>query len=117
MRTRSQELAERAYSTVVLRKGERQKEYLSFSRSFPTLLHTCGLAQSVAYADAKGGAQTMLLEDLAKVLETDRQRLLEDARKASLGKYMRLNRDALAAAGWLKRYAEALLDDEKDSQQ
>ncbi len=42
------------------------------------------------------------------------EKLAEQARKESLSAYQKLTRDSLAAATWLKRYAEALLkgDDE-----
>ena len=33
-------------------------------------------------------------------------------RAADLGTYMQLSRTALEAAGWLKRYAEALLEND-----
>ena len=46
------------------------KEYVSFAKKFPALIHTCGLAQAVAFALAKGGQQGVYAEDLAAVLQT-----------------------------------------------
>ena len=57
LQTRSQRLAQAAYAQVSLQgtpdKGP-DKEYVSFAKKFPALIHTCGLAQAVAFALAKG---------------------------------------------------------------
>lgn len=109
--TRSQQLAEAAYRRIAA-KGEPSKEFVSFAKRFPALLHTCGLAQAVAFALAK--RETDYVEDLADVLRasghpelTNSEQLDHHARTQSLGGYLRLSRNALSAAGWLKRYAEA----------
>ena len=110
IRTRSQEYAERAYHQVDQRRGEGAKEYLTVARAFPTLLHTCGLAQALAFAAAKKGAHERVLRDLAAVLPwASVEELLRESRRCELFDYQRLSREARAAATWLKRYAEALL--------
>lgn len=112
-RTNGQKMAQRAYEKV---SGQVQslsfkefKEYLSFSREFPTLVHTCGLAQAVVFAQAKGHER--YLEDLVAVLQAsvypNLQNLLEESRERDVLAYFRLSRDVLLAADWLKRYAEA----------
>jgi CRISPR-associated protein Cmr5 len=111
MSTRSQKFAQAAY-TRIEKRGKPQKEYVSFAKRFPSLLHTCGLAQAVAFAMAK--REENYLNDMAAVLHAgDRPELSsaeilnEKARTATLAEYLRLSRDALEAAGWLKRYVEA----------
>jgi CRISPR-associated protein Cmr5 len=89
------------------------EKYASFARSFPSLVHSCGLAQAIAFARAKDHGQ--YLEDLAGVLkkighdETSSTEGLERAtRESPVPAYVRLSRNALQAAGWLKRYVEAV---------
>lgn len=119
MQTNSQRVAQKAYSTVddrlrPLNKEDREK-YTGFAREFPTLVHSCGLAQAVAFALAKGGHQEHYLNDLAAVLQaagysaiTSNDQLAETTRSAPVTTYLRLSRDALLAAVWLKRYVEAV---------
>jgi CRISPR-associated protein Cmr5 len=110
--THSQLWAQQAYERVSARKGrDGEADYLRFSKRFPSLIHTCGLAQALAFAEAKN--QDAVLSDLAEVLRTTAARLAEDSRNAKVPAYLRLSRDSLAAATWLKRYAEAILKDPK----
>ena len=113
--TRSQRLAQAAFAQIA-QYGKPGKEYASFAKKFPALIHTCGLAQAVAFAQAK--KEENYLADLAKVLSAagyseiaETQALGALAREAKLSAYMRLSRDALNAAGWLKRYVEAAMED------
>jgi CRISPR-associated protein Cmr5 len=114
--TRSQRLAQAAFPRIQSRmQGLREKafdEYRSFVKKFPALIHTCGLAQAVAFALAK--QENDYIEDLAEVLRdsghpeiTSAQTLHERARTQPLSGYLRLSRDAINAASWLKRYVEA----------
>lgn len=114
--TRSQKLARAAFAAVERRTGAGADRYLAFARQFPTLIHTCGLAQATAFALARGGEKLDLLTDLAVVLQQAREYTAADGRALhayAVGEpvwvYLRVTRDALLAAGWLKRYAEALL--------
>jgi CRISPR-associated protein Cmr5 len=112
--TTSQKMAREAYAQIVARRpGE---EYKSFARRFPSLVHTCGLAQAVAFAQAKGTdkPQQQYADDLAKVLTAaghgevqDAKRLGEQTHNLPVTQYLRLSRNASAAAEWLKRYVEA----------
>lgn len=126
---RSQRIARSAFERVERRARHdsgKPDEYLSFARSFPTMIHTSGLSQAVAFALAKGIKQAdkrHLIDDLCHVLhETDCGWQLEpgeitdgkalDCKARNEDKveaYMRLTRHALQAATWIKRYAEALL--------
>ncbi len=118
--TNSQKMAQTAYQRIQDRKTRQQKlanEFTSFARSFPSLIHACGLAQAVAFAEAKGTKSRQhreYLEDLAAVLSAvgysdaaTPDALACATRESSVLPYLRLSRDALAAAGWLKRYVEA----------
>jgi CRISPR-associated protein Cmr5 len=115
--TNSQKMAQAAYRAIDKRNP--QKEYVSFAREFPSLVHSCGLAQSVAFARARSKSkedhhQHQYIIDLAAVLKAaghpeiaSREHLEAATRDLQVGPYLRLCRDALLAATWLKRYAEA----------
>ena len=114
VKTRSQQMAELAFGRVQGReelKGKKRDEYVGFAKRFPSLVHTCGLAQAVAFAQAK--APDGYLDDLGKVMASEKNDVTSFAtaiRSAELLEYMRMSRTALDAASWLKRYAEALLE-------
>lgn len=130
---RSQRFAQAAFP---LAQGKND-EYASFARKFPALIHSCGLAQAVAFALAK--KQFEYAGGLAEVLQAlghakfDEQRpskeqlqswkgdpvilvsaasLDKRSRESQLSDYLRLSRDAIQAADWLKRYVEAVGGDE-----
>ncbi len=112
--TRSQKLARAAYERVAQKKLT--KEYVSFAKRFPALIHTCGLAQAVAFASAKDPCQYG--DDLSAVLKACGHDTIdgfsdldEKARSAELTHYIRLSRDALNAASWIKRYVEAAVEE------
>lgn len=119
VRTRSQSMAQEAYSRIADRNsGKPTKEYTTFAKKFPALIHTCGLAQAVAFALAK--KEIDYIGDLSAVLNASGQDDINDpssldnkSRTAELSSYLRLSRDALNAAGWLKRYAEAAGEDNR----
>lgn len=111
VQTNSQKMAQAAYQRIDKRNPDR--EFVSFARSFPSLVQACGLAQAVAFARVKHREQ--YLDDLAAVLnaaghsETASADSLERAtRENPVPAYVRLSRNALQAAGWLKRYVEAV---------
>lgn len=110
LRTREQRMAEVACRCVEKRTGKDAGDYLSFANSFPSLVHSCGLVQAVAFAKAKGKAE--ILEDISSVLGKPLDELTVQARSKPLAAYMLLSREVLAAAGWVKRYAQALLKEE-----
>ena len=124
MATKSQRLAQEAYARVEARRQRPEKyrkEYRSFAREFPTLVHQCGLAQAVAFAQSKKEQhQGDYVNDLASVLAkaghdnvTTVEALARQTRALPVPGYVRLSRDALDAAVWLKRYVEALFEDKK----
>jgi len=124
--TRSQSLAQAAYLQIALHTGNGTrkpvKEFVSTVKKFPALIHTCGLAQAVAFALAKKDDEYVgyLAEvlrasghsELTNAQSLDHQALDHQARTSSLSAYLRLSRDAISAASWLKRYVEAAAEDE-----
>jgi CRISPR-associated protein Cmr5 len=116
--TRSQKLSQEAFDRVAAH-GQPNKEYVSFAKKFPALIHTCGLAQAIAFARAKRGQQEVYAEDLATVLNagghaeiTSAEVLAKQTREQSMSGYLRLSRDAIDAAIWLKRYVESAAPEE-----
>lgn len=113
--TRSQRLAQAAFKQVSQRKIS--DKYTTTAKKFPALIHTCGLAQAVAFGMSKKEHHEYL-DDLASVLQslgypmTSRTDLNDNSRGARLNDYLRLSRDAINAASWLKRYVEAAAEDE-----
>ena len=105
MQTHEQKMAEAAFGCVEKRKKETDKfdEYCSFSSSFPTLIHSCGLAQALSFAKAK--EKDNYIEDLKVVLEAED--IIERSREAGVMEYIRISRRAISAASWIKRYAQA----------
>jgi len=109
--TRSQRLAQAAFAQIA-EHGKMDEEYVTFAKKFPALIHTCGLAQAVVFARAK--KKTGYIADLTNVLKaaghseiTGSEPLEHHARTQQLSRYLRLSRDAINAASWLKRYVEA----------
>lgn len=109
IRTKEQQMAQAAFERVQGRDSGFE-EYSSFALAFPALVHSCGLAQALAFAQAKG--RTDYLSDLENVLGEDVGEnrggdLCTRSRQAELMEYMRLSRRALAASSWIKRYCQA----------
>lgn len=111
VQTNSQKMAQAAYKQIEQRKLD--DKFAGFARSFPSLIHACGLAQAVAFAKVKDRQQ--YLNDLAAVLSAtghpeaaSADSLARATREHSVAAYVRLSRNALQAAGWLKRYVEAV---------
>lgn len=113
MQTRQQERAAAAYTRVNAMLGQaKQKDYGRLCLHLPALIHQCGLCQTVAFLQAKAKDKTesahfRVLEDLAGVMKT--LDLPKAARNGQLGEYLQLSREAMRAAEWMKRYAEAVL--------
>ncbi|MCS6864572.1 MAG: type III-B CRISPR module-associated protein Cmr5 [Gemmataceae bacterium] len=123
MDTLSQRMARAAFPAVKARREDGRcnfKEYTTFAKKFPSLIHTCGLAQAIAFAQAK--KEDDYLADLAAVLQgahAGATKTVEDlahrSRTETLSGYLRLSRNALLAAGWIKRYVEAFNEKEDAS--
>ena len=105
IRTKEQQMAQAAFKCVQDKdRSDGFEAYSSFALAFPALVHSCGLAQALAFAQAKGRAD--YLSDLENVLG-EGEGLCTRSREAELMEYMRLSRRALAASSWIKRYCQA----------
>ena len=123
LQLRSKRMAHSAYLRVASH-GRAADEYVTLAKKFPALVHSCGLAQAVSFALAKSAAsgtevniERQYLEDLTAVLagydyafESSSQ-LVAATQTDQLFAYLRVSRDVLAAAGWLKRYVETLIEE------
>jgi CRISPR-associated protein Cmr5 len=119
MRTRDQRRAEAAFKCVQAReRSEQQADYKRFAKRFPALILNAGLAQAVAFAEGKEKNQA-LLDDIASAIEDGRARsdYALEVRDCGIGRYQWLTRESLAVAGWIKRYAEALLRDPEEDEE
>lgn len=124
MASRESRRAEAAYVAVLNQKApgevtEPEAKYKRFAKRFPALVLQAGLMQALAFAQSK--APQGFLDGLAKVVEDpaalDGVTLADEARTAETVRYQWLTRESLAAASWLKRYAEALLRDSKSEKE
>ncbi len=116
MQTRDQILATAAFQRVEAilngKPPEYRKKYGSMAHTLPVLIRTAGLAQALAFVEARGDeAQRQLMDDLARTLTfTDGNALANQSRKAPLREYMILSQRAIAALLWFKRFAQSVLN-------
>jgi len=122
--TRQQERAQTAYKCISPRaKDSSSKEivsqedndkYSQLAKKFPSLVHNCGLAQALAFVQAKEKDQNVgkaYLSHLSRVMGLKEEDDLGTlSRNEDLIKYQRLTHEAIESATWLKRYSEALLE-------
>lgn len=115
IQTREQVRAQRAWTLIrkVQQEDRSQAAYKRFAKAFPALLQASGLCQALAFAQAKG--PRAYVSDLAEVIGTTAEELLESSRESNLTEYLRITREALSSADWLQRYADALLRDEDET--
>lgn len=106
-----------------------RKSYGTFALKLPALLKSAGLCQAVHFLDSRPESKPMakaLLGHLAGQLERvnpaiqGTPSMLDQIRKADLGSYLRLSREAVAIANWYSRLARSVLKvqpGEDDSQE
>lgn len=123
MQTRDQKLAGPIFeqvSEIAKRAEVERKKYGSMAHKLPVLIRTAGLAQALAFVEARGSEpQRLLLDHLAKIVLADNRtktELLKESRDASLEKYMLLTQNTLAALLWYKRFAQSVLGVEQGSE-
>lgn len=124
--TRQQERAQTAYKCISPRtidanknEAKRQKdneEYAQLAKKFPALVHNCGLAQALAFVQAKEKDENVgkaYLSHLSKVMDLKGDDDLGYlSRISNIREYQRLTREAIESASWLKRYSEAFLEND-----
>lgn len=118
MQTRDQKYAMDIYNRVKSVKETNPKDfcdsYGSMAHKLPILIRTAGLAQALAFVEAraegqKSGALKRLMSDLAETLHKSGT-LTEVARTSPLSEYMFLTQQTMAALLWYKRFAQSVLD-------
>lgn len=115
MQTRDQEYALDAYKNVSSVKEGHKKEigrkYGVMCHKLPILIHTAGLAQALAFVEArKAGKEAIyktFLDNLGHTVGEDG--LAAKARAAELNDYMRLTNHVMEALVWYKRFAQSIL--------
>ena len=106
LRTKEQKMAQAAFGCVSKIAKSEFDEYNSFALSFPSLVHSCGLAQALAFAQAK--QKQGYIKDLETVLEgIEQSGICKLSREADLTNYTRMSRHVLMASTWIKRYCQA----------
>lgn len=119
MQTRDQQLATAVYDRVANvkaahpdKKDSYRTEYGSMAHKLPVLIRTAGLAQALAFVQARGKEPHKdLLNHLAEVISAQNgETLANTSRTAPLHDYMRLTQHALAALLWFKRFAQSVLE-------
>ena len=115
MQTREQKFAVEVFKQVSEMKpgSDEAKSYGSMAHKLPILIRTAGLAQALAFVEARGkenGPTHRLLDDLALTVDKrDRKALLASARNAQLSEYMLLTQHVMDALLWYKRFAQSIL--------
>ena len=113
MRTIEQDRAKAAWDAV-RGVGSNQAQYLSLARSAPADIHNHGLAQTLAFWQAKRQPHHLALCGHVSAwtmgqLDLTHDRLLEwiTHRETTSDQYRRAITEALAYLVWIKRFAEA----------
>lgn len=114
MKIRTHDYARRAYPLVnSLINDELKSKYRTLALNFPTMIMQSGLAQAIGFLQAKNKAEhQQLLRHIESLLNIDHSSLHTQILQSNITHYQRLTRNALDASGWLKRYTQALLDNE-----
>jgi len=87
---------------------DERRKYGSLAHRLPVLVRTAGLAQALAFVEARGSqAGEKLLAHIAEVVQE--KELLKRSREAELEEYMDLTRKVLDALVWYKRFAQSVL--------
>ena len=117
MQTLSQRMAKHAYRSVDGVKAQGKAftdKYGTMAHKLPILIRQAGLAQALAFVEARGEvAHHQLLTHIAQALElpdiADGEALAAESREASLDSYILLTQRVLRALVWYKRFVESIL--------
>ncbi len=118
MHTNPQKFAQIAFRQIDEIKDKDKSyrdKYGTMSHKLPLLIRTAGLAQALAFVQAKKeSAYGDLLNHLAEAIEwpdiTSGDKLAEKSRGGHLDDYILLTRRVTAALIWYKRFSESILD-------
>ena len=114
MTTRQQQYASSAHQRVTalqVRDSSFKTRYGSIAHRLPVLIRSAGLAQALAYVDARGKDEgQQLLDDMATVVGVaNRSALISQSRTLVLLEYMYLTDQCLDTLPWFKRFAQTIL--------
>ena len=120
--TKEQQRAKAAWESIAAVRGKGfNSEYSSTAKNFPMMTLTNGLGQALAFLRAKGKREHRAFYHHLSAWVTNQMfppsddRLLERLLESESNIYRQATTEALAFAAWLKRFAEAELDDKKPS--
>lgn len=110
-------LAHRHISEVLDKSKEEKDAYGGMAQKLPVLIRTAGLCQALHFVRSRKNevVNELLLSHLAKQLQRvepeiqDVESLLDQARKARLGPYLWLSREAMATVEWYSRLSQSEL--------
>jgi len=94
------------------------KEFVSLASGFPTMIHTNGLGQALAFCMGKKDEQYQEIVDMLSdwlcsegkpFAGYDKQRILEAITSSPMEVYMRAQVEAMAYLLWVKKFAKALI--------
>jgi len=122
-RSLEQQRAARAWQCVqAVKEKSWKRDYLQLAKSIPAIVQVNGLGQALAFLQSKGkkgdNEHARLAADVSRWVSSQ---LLREARddlipwvtgQASAAEYRRATVEALAFLTWLRRFAEAELDEE-----
>ncbi|EOX3426317.1 type III-B CRISPR module-associated protein Cmr5 [Vibrio cholerae] len=120
MKPRSQIVATAAFERVNSRKKnnsiEENKKYATLVHKLPAMILQNGLAQATGFLLAKSEAHHQaLLADLLNIFQATNypldpnKTLHKNILESDLYQIMRMTREALDIAGWLRRYVQGIL--------
>ena len=119
MQTRDQKYGAAVFRQIRDKVEGRDKAYRnaygSMAHKLPLLIRSAGLAQALAFVEARGlAAHKDLLDHLAEVVidqNTNGDQFAQKSRETvELSEYMYLTHEAMAALVWYKRFAQSVLD-------
>jgi len=119
-RTREQEMAKYAWDKVnSVKDASWAGEYRSIVLKAPSLVLTCGLGQTLAFLRSKAGAEqenahsalySHISKWVAERIYGSEGDLLQLVMESDAHKYRLATMEALSLLGWIKRFAEALIE-------
>lgn len=115
---RTQQYATHAHDLVKQQKGKSiEAEYRTLVLNLPAMIMQSGLIQTLGFLQAKGKEQHRLLFKhlvLTMKQSDDVEGFYQTVLSSDIASYQLLTRQAIEAASWLKRYAQAFLEDKTE---
>lgn len=125
-----------AYAYLCVKKvaeeDSQKKDYKAYVKKIPMMIKTNGLGATLAFIKAKSNAKKesnstkaykLIYEHLTKWLGLDEKQLIDFSGAEDLlecvvnmnsSEYPAVTTEVLAFTGWLRRFAEGIIEDDKD---